>query len=247
MVRGTNDIISWFEGTKMPYWRIYPYKNISGGNIVLQSEQEEGQTPGDALSELRYKLRVLHRDHYTIAAFAEPNKLPTKGYHWVHFEIPTTEPQQAAISGPQGLSEVDVERRITSALTAYKQEVELAELKKKNADLEKENKELKATADAPLNKVIGALAPYAPQIMGHYFPQQAAVAGFPQPDAGPVDNHIQEAEVITELTPEQSAVISDFMTVLSEADPDYLNTIRGMTKKIKKDPGIISMVKTFLT
>lgn len=242
MVRGISDIISWFDGTKMSYWRIYPYKSIASGNIVLQSNQEvEGISPGDALEELRYKLRVLSHGHYTIAAFSEPNKLPTKGYHWVHFEIPLSEPQQAAINGPVGISPDDVQRQITAALTAYKAEVELDQLRKKVTELEKENKELKTSVDAPLTKVIGALAPYAPQIMGNLFPQ-AAVAGFPPPDAGPVDNHIQEAE----LTPEQSEVISDFMTALSQADPDYLNTLRRLTKAIVEKPSMIAMVKNFI-
>jgi hypothetical protein len=245
MVRGASDLIQWFEGTKMPYWRIYPYKNIAGGNITLQSTQEEGQTPGDALEELKVKIRVLHRDHYTIAAFAEPNKLPTKGYHWVHFEIYQSEPGAAVIAGPTGITPDEVQKQITAALNGYKQEVELEQLRKKVTDLEKENKELKSSVDAPLNKVIGALAPYTPQIMGHYFPLQPAVAGLPQPDAGPVDNHI--ADTVTELTPEQSEVISEFVSAISEVDTDYLNTLRGMTRKIKKDPGIISMVKTFLT
>ncbi len=248
MVRGTRDIITWFENTKMPYWRIYPYKNIGGGNICLQSEQEEGQSPGDALEKLRQDIRVLCRDHYTIAAFPEPNKLPTKGYHWVHFEIVEKEGQQAQISGPVGISQDDVQRQISQALTAYKAEVELDQLRTKVKELEKDNKELKSSADSPINKVLGALAPHAPQIFGNMFGGQPGVAGFPPPDAGPVDNHITEAEVVegTDLTPEQSAIISEFINELSTADADWLKTLERLTKAIKEKPSLIAMVKTFI-
>jgi hypothetical protein len=246
MVRGTSDIVTWFQNTNMPYWRIYPQKNIAGGNIVMQSRQEDGQSAGDALEDLKQKLRSINRGSFTMAAFPEPNKLPTKGYHYTDIEIPANEAQQAIIAGPVGLTQEDVNRQITAALTAHTEKLEKQQLEKKLAELEKENKELKKSVDEPWNKVIGALAPHAEKLIPGYFHHQA-VAGLPAPDKQPVDNKIEEKpEETVNLNEEQQEAVSDFLAVLMESDPEWLDTLRRLAKKIKENPSMISMVKNFI-
>ena len=255
MVRGTQDILEWFSNTNMPYWRLYPHKGIQSGNLVMQSEQEIGQSHGDALNELRTKLRVLNRGTYTLAAFPEPNRLPTKGYQFIDIEITQGDASTAtvaAISGP-AFSEPDIQKRIDdavgNALNKYRVEQELADLKKKNAELEKEKKELEKSVNEPWNKVISGLAPYSEKIIAGIFPQ-AAVAGIPTPDAGPEENDLQDAEVIeteaTELTMEQQEVLSDFVTTLAANDQDWENTLKRLTKAITEKPSIIAVVKNFI-
>lgn len=246
MVRGYTDIYMWFQNTAMPYWRVYAHKNIQSGNVIMQSRQEEGRSHGDGLEELQHKLKVLNRGTFTLVAYPTPERLPTKGYHFTDIEITnekTAEPMQ--ISGPVGLSESEVTRRIDEALTAYKTKEELADLKKKVTELERENKELKGSVDAPMNKFLGAIAPYSDRIVGHFFPQQANVAGFPQPSAGPEDSNIIDAEVIDNLSPEELAV-QKFVDVLSANDPGWVQTLQQLTTAIQGNPSLIGMVKKFI-
>lgn len=246
MVRGSSDIIAWFENTGMPYWRIYPPKGIGSGNIIMQSRQEEGQSKGDALEDLKFKLRSINRGHFTMVAFQEPNKLPTKGYHLTDIEIPQQEAQQPQIAGTAGISLDEVENRIKAGISAYKAEVELSDMKKKVVDLEKENKSLKASTDAPLNKIIGAFAPYAGQIAGHIFPQATQVTGWPTPDPTLLDNNSPESEAAQELTTDQNEAVSKFLEVLVANDPDWVNTLNRLSAAIEKNPAMITMVKNFI-
>jgi DNA repair exonuclease SbcCD ATPase subunit len=254
MVRGTQDILEWFSNSNMPYWRIYSHKGIVSGNVIMQSAQLENQSHGDALSDLRAKLKVLNRGTFTAVAFPEPNRLPTKGY-W-HTDIEITQGDAlapAAINGPALFPETDIQKRIDDAvgiaLNRYRTEQELTELKKKNAELEKEKKELEKSVNEPWNKVISGLAPYSEKIIAGIFPQ-AAVAGIPTPDAGPEENDLQDAEVIeteaTELTMEQQEVLSDFVTALAANDQDWVNTLKRLTKAITEKPTMIGMVKNFI-
>lgn len=253
MVRGSADILQWFDNSNMPYWRIYSHKGIVSGNVIMQSDQKEGQSHGDAATDLRNKIKVLNRGTFTIAAFPEPNRLPTKGYWYTDIEItqgdalaPAT---VAAIGGPPQLSEVDIQKRIDDALGKYKTEQELAELKKENAELKKEKKELEKSVNEPWNKVLGALAPHSDKIIAGIFPQ-AQVAGFPKPDAGPEDNDLQDAEVIesetTALTAAQQEVLSEFVSTLAANDPEWETTLKRLTKAISEKPSMISMVKNFI-
>jgi hypothetical protein len=255
MVRGITDIITWFENTGMPYWRIYPHKNIQSGNFIMKSNQDEGRSHGDARQELSHKLKVLNRGTFTIAAYDQPDRLPTKGYQYTDCEITQADAQvqPAAVSGPPALAEADIQKRIDdavdNAIGKYKTEQELADLKKKNAELEKQVKELEKSTSEPWNKVIGAIAPYSDKIIAGIFPA-AQVAGFPPPDPGPEDNDVQDAEVIesetTQLTPAQQDILSDFVTTLAANDTDWENTLKRLTKKINETPSMITMVKNFI-
>jgi hypothetical protein len=254
MVRGSQDILSWFESSNMPYWRIYAHKGIVSGNVIMQSDNKEGQSHGDALADLRQKLRVLNRGTFTLAAFPNPDRLPTKGYWFTDIEITQGDAQPAAVVGigvPAGMSETDVQKRIDDALTKYKTEQELADLKKKTVELEKAKKELEKSVNEPWNKVIGALAPHADKIIAGIFPQTAQVAGMPAPDPEPDDNiELTEVEVIepeeTALTVDQQSVLSDFVTTLAANDADWIDTLKRLTKAINDKPSMISMVKNFI-
>lgn len=247
MVRGNQDILTWFDNSGNAYWRIYAHKNIQSGNIVMQSRQEEGQSHGDALQDLQHKIKVLNRGTYTLVSFPEPNKLPTKGYWFTDIEIAQSEPISAHVSGPPAISEIDITTRINEALDKYKREQELSDLKKENAELKKEKRQLESSINDPWNKVMGALAPHSEQIIGSIFPAPTALAGIPV-DPGPEDNNIVEEEVLesTDITPEQLQVVNDFVNALAASDPDWITLLKRLTKAIVDKPSMIAMVKNFI-
>lgn len=254
MVRGKDDILRWFENSGMPYWRIYPHKGVQSGNMTMQSNQDEGRSAGDALEELKFKIRTLDRGTFTLVAFPTADRLPSKGYF--HTEIEITADQKHSVNGVSSISEADISRRIaegiTSALNAYKAEQELVELKKKVIELEKEKKQFEKSQADPWNKVIAAIAPYSEHIVGSLFPQAKAVAGLPAPDAGPQENNIQETSMentideTMELSSEQMEVINSFLNSLTAADPEWLITLQRLTKAIEEKPSMIAMVKNFI-
>lgn len=243
MVRGKTDICTWFQNTGCPYWRIYPKGNIQSGNVIMQSKQDENQSAGDALEELKFKLRVINRGTYTLTAFHTPERLPNKGYNLTDIEIPAEEgsASSAAMQTPQvsGLTPDDVKKQVEAALNAYKTEQELAQLRKDKEVLMKEKADLEKQVNDPWNKVIGAIAPYAGNIVSGAFGQQAQVAGLPKTQE-PEDNNINE------ITDEQQETVENFITVLCGVDPDWCNTLKRLTAKIQKEPGVIGTVKMFI-
>lgn len=253
MVRGTTDIINWFENSGMNYWAIYSHKGIGSGNRVIQSKQEEGRSAGDALEDLKAKIKVLSRGTFTMVAYNTAERLPTKGYQFTDIEISqeANTPALQSIAGAPALGEADIQSRIDasvkSALEGYKREQEVVELRSKLAASEKERKELEKSVNDPWNKIIGAIAPHSEKIIAGIFPGSPAaqVAGFPSADPMPEDNAIAEPET-SELTTEQQDAVSNFLTTLVEHDTDWLNTIRRLTTAIQKNPGMIGMVKNFI-
>lgn len=253
MVRGIPDILQWFSNSGKPYWRIYAHKGITSGNFVLQSPQHEGQSHGDAYQDLQSKIRVMTRGCFTMVAYETPDRLPAKGYQFTDIEITQGDANTgavAAINGPTAITEVEITSRIDSAvksaLAAYKTEQELADLKKKVGELEKENKNLEKSVNEPWNKVVNALAPHSDKIIAGIFPNTPAaqVAGLPAPDPGPEENTVVEGT--TALTADQQEVLSEFVSTMAANDPDWENTLRRLTKAIQDKPSMIAMVKNFI-
>lgn len=253
MVRGIPDILNWFSNTQKSFWRIYALRGQGTGNYVMQSPQNEGQSHGDAYQDLQTKIRVLNRGCFTMVAYDAPDRLPSKGYQFTDIEITSDNNLQvaAAVNGPAPITEADITSRVDSAvkaaLTAYKTEQELTDLKKKLTELEKEKRELEKSVNDPWNKMIGALAPYSDKIVSGIFPQAPAaqVAGLPAADPGPEEN-TTVAEETTALTPEQQEVLSNFVTALAANDADWVNTLQRLTKAIFEKPTMITMVKNFI-
>ena len=240
MLRGNDNVIAWFESTKMPYWWIFQKNQDDKGVYIFRSDESEEATAGDALNELKRKLPMLSRGSFSIVASPKSKREPRGGAK-VDFEIDfnsnTSQVQQPAINGP---TDIDIEQRINDALNKYKTEEKLKALEKENAELKKENRELERSTNEPWNKIAGVLSPHLPQILGIKdvaAPQVAGVHGAAE---------TVEENATVELTEKQQEIVSSFLSALAAHDTDWENTLVRITNKISTTPSVVTMIKTFI-
>lgn len=251
MIRGSENIFGWFESSQMPYWRIYPNKGVQSGNVIMQSAMLEGQSAGDALNDLKAKIKVLNRGSFTLVAFPEPNKLPTKGYWYTDIEIsnePATTSFQTQVSG---ITEEQVTERIKSALDAYKREDEVKKMKEELTELKKQNKELEKATNDPINRIIAAISPHSDKIVAGIFPggQPSIAAAGTANVAGHPDQVLDEntdTMEMQELTEEQQEVVSNFISEIAKHDANWPETLKLLTEAVQRKPALLSMVKNFI-
>jgi hypothetical protein len=245
MITGKQNIQQWFEATDCSYWALFNHKGTDSGNWVTRSSQEDGSTPQTALRDLAKALSLISYGKYTLAAIQKAGTLPSKGKFVTDVEISYTDtnaPQQQtqAIAGP---SAINVEEAIQKALQDYKLNEEVKQLKAKNAELEKENKELQR--EDPIGKLVSICGPYIPKILGL---EAAQVAGIHPGTMQAAPNTIQHNEVEDEysLTEQENQRLATVVETFMQADVNWLETLEKMAAKVKADPGILKTLKMFL-
>lgn len=254
MIEGRKNVSAWFEQTGKPYWIIYHKGKVESGNPSYRSDEREGVTNTDALGELKKILQIIGRGAYTIIA-SDKAQITAKGTYREDFEISVTESQDsAAVSGvasgaavTTGFTMEDVKKAAQEAsreaVESYKRERELEDLRKENAELKKDVKELEKAKNDPWNKVMTAIAPHAePIISGFMGRPTAQVAGLPANDKLEDNNALEE----TDLTPEQVEQLSYVCSVFAKHDPDWLNTLNKMADKLEENPQLLNMIKSFI-
>src|SRR5687767_10990731 len=99
MIEGRKNIAAWFEQTGKPYWIIYQKGKVESGNPSFRSDEREGVTNSDAITELKRVLQIISRGQYTIIA-SDKAQITAKGTFREEFEISISESQEsAALSG----------------------------------------------------------------------------------------------------------------------------------------------------
>lgn len=252
MIRGNQNIIQWFTGTGLRYWLVYHKAGgVESGQYAARSSDADDVTNNTALDDLKRWMGIIRdNSEYLLVASATP-KLTPKGYSKEFIEILRDAPNLPGTNGAvtpavSGLTEEDVNKRIKSALADYKNELKVAETEKELAELKKKYKVLEQGSNDPLNRIIAAVAPYSEQIVAGLFGSRAQVAGLPKPTTVPDINSDENEETMETLTPQQEEAVQNFIDVLSQTDKDWVETIKRMTAKIKKDPGVVKMIKNFM-
>lgn len=242
MIEGRQKILSWFEGTGMPYFTICHLNGTASGNWCYKSTQGEGVTNAQALADLKKWLDITSSGKYTIVAADTNDRIPAKGAWREDISLNSFDTQPAAAvasigSIPDGyVKQETVTEQINNALEKYKRDQELEAIRKENAELKRENKEL--NANDPWTKIAGIFTELAP----HFMPGiKAQIAGVPAAD--PVNTSTDE---IVELTDEENDRLGIALATFREVDPDWIGTLEKMAAKAKTNPGIINTLKAFL-
>lgn len=151
----------------------------------------------------------------------------------------------AAIAGPQFTPEdinAQVEQKVNAILEKREKEKELAELKAKLTELEKQNKELDKAANDPWNKVISGIEPYVPDILKDMGIIKHKVAGIPQSDVMPV-----QSETVTEQDEQiQQRSEKALGKIIAARPADWLELLERIGNALEKDHTLADKVKMFI-
>lgn len=247
MIDGKQNILAWFENTGMPYWAIYPGKNVEGGNYCAKmTEPAEGETPtlSEAYNDLARKLALISSGQYTIVANVS-GKITAKGTCREEFRVSlsdniTAPPTIAPVIGINGPPEIDIEARINSAVKAALMERDFELLKKENQELKSQVEEL--DEKNPMNRIGSVIADILPVIL----PSLIAGNSNQQPTAKvaglTAQNPIEmQNETFTENDQEK---LEKVIEIFSEIDPKgWLDKLLNLAEKVKAKPFYLDMIE----
>lgn len=248
MIVGKQNIISWFESLKVPYWDLF-VKGQTGGSPICRSSKDADLTITDSLDSLKRALDIQNRGQFTLFA-QDTQKITAKGGFKADFEIPASEASAApaaqampVMSGmPQTLDDLDrvTESRAGRMVEKVRLEMKLEKLQDKIADLEKEKKDLEKIADKGSNRFWEAINGIGVDniLKAFLVPKQPA----PQPQVSGIADVAEPPETDTDY----SARLGRVIQIFQENDDDWLGTLEKMANKIQSDPSVIKMFKKFL-
>lgn len=234
MIIGKSKVIDWIRYNKTPYWRIK--RSESEQHMVVSSGNEENIPIEESVSRLNQAFGVLSPGNYFIEAWEKQGQ--TKQWNRDHFQIlPENQDYVGSAQLQQMMQQqtpvVDVAAEVEKALSKYKAEVELQELRRKCSELEKENKELQSSIESSIGRIWTRVEPYVGAILANQPGANVASIG----STGTQKTSPDEAQTRLEKAFEK----------WQETEPDPVTMIEKIAILSKTDPATYKMAKSFLT
>lgn len=247
MIRGKENILSWFKSTNCNYWTIYRYGSTDGTKTVIESNRDESATADRAFAELNNALDLMD-GKYSMACTAMNKRTTRQDFHE---DIEVSKMAMAGISGPpvmQGLSKEEAFAMVQEGIKKFQTEERLKALEKENAELKKDLKAIEKEAGNPLNRIISIAGPYIEKMM---LGTQQKIAGIPAPGHGqPNNDHFTNTPVEEQgytLTDEENERLAQCIGIFHEYAPgEWLPLLEKLAAKIQENPAILNMLKSFL-
>ena len=256
MITGRQNVIQYAQslpdkdGQNYAYWKIYQLGRSGGGNPSYMAPQHEGLTKMESIQSLQNVLSIIGWGKYSISFSTDSGKTP-KGSFTEEFEIPVAEPMnmQPGIYGPpqpavQGMSKDEAKEMATDMFNQLMLKQKADDLDKKVKELEKENKELQASVDGPLNQFMGYLAPHIGSILK---PQQAAAA--PMASIGTLDVAHEPVPAATQDEMEEqlgARIVAVLDRVKEHFETDPVEFLEKLVAKLEENPSMVGLVKGFI-
>lgn len=228
MIIGKTKVVDWIRYNKTPYWRIK--RSESEQHNVVNSGDEENIALEESITRLNQAFGIMSPGNYFIEAWG--TKGQTKSWNRDHFQIlPGNEDYVGSAQLQQAFQQqqpsVNVQEEIQKALTNYKTEIELQDLRRKVSELEKENKELQSGIESSVSRIWNKVEPYVGAMMNNN-PANVAAIGAVSSDQD--QKRLEKA-----------------FEIWQETEPDPVTMIERIADLSKKDPGTYAMAKNFLT
>ncbi len=227
MIRGKENIIKWVSSApKVSQVQV----RVSPGTDAFLFQTEEGENPKAIVSRLRDTLEIIEPGKYYIEMSDGNAK---RNWYRDYIVIEGDTETAPVVGGFSGLSPDEVDRRIQDALARQQQEFELAELRAKVKEYEKELEE-----PGPIETAIGAVAPYIPALMEKIFGRgtQVGIAGIEQSTADPMP---------VRGDGEDSARLMAIGERLASIEPEYLSLLEKLCDKLENNPSLLNVIKSF--
>lgn len=213
---------------------------IKSGGAHLYSYTQWNANKDDAWNEMDRALGMLCRGRYSIEAGnvyfynkdGTANKGSANGRLNIDFDYTDGGGMGSTQPGNQLIPPVNVAAEIEKALSAYKTEVELKQLREENSKLKKENEELKRSD--PWTRIAGRLEPILVPAIAAKFGNGA---GAEMPKLGKIseddfDGRLEKAFVDWDEPDQESKLyLIEKIAALSKTNKDLYHTARGILLK----------------
>lgn len=228
MIIGIDNILSWIETNKTPYWYV---KDIGGTKLIFDSQTHEEQLSlEDSKQKLRECLKTLANGNYSIEAWQSEGQKKSRVY--VKFQITSSDNQPSNVgigslpSQNNYLPQKSVSELIEEALIREREKNRIerleTDLKQKDARI----KELEAEIDS-LGTRIGKR--------------------FDQVFGGLLDMNEKAGEgASVGSLDEDSEKVAALMERWSNADPQFISALEGLVKLAESDPNKYAMGKKLI-
>jgi hypothetical protein len=228
MIIGKNKVTEWVRYNKTPYWRIK--RSESEQHMVVNSGDEENIPLEESISRLSQAFGIMSPGNYFIEAWT--TKGQTKNWNRDHFQILPDSNDYLGSAQLQQIAQqtqpsVDIATEVQKGIDKYKTEIELQDLRRKVADLERENKELTSGIESTLSRVYNKVEPYLGMILNVKEPAGVAVGSVQADDA---QRRLEKA-----------------FEIWQENEPDVLVMVEKIANMSKTDKGTYTMARNFLT
>lgn len=228
MIIGKSKVIDWIRYNKTPYWKIK--RTESEPHMLTYSGDEENIPLEESVVRLNNAFNFMAPGNYFIESWE--TKGQTKNWKRDHFQIlPENQDYVGNASLQQMIAQqqpaVNVQEEIDKALAKYRTDVELQDLRRKCAELERENKELQSGIENSMTKIYNRVEPYLGMLLNIKDPAAVAVGSV---TAGEAQARLEKAFDLWQQT---------------ESDP--VTMIEKIAHLSKTDPATYSMAKNFLT
>lgn len=248
-MNGIEEAIRWIELNDIQHWKVS--KSRGDKNDKAFETKEEDQLSARIL-QFRETMKLYPGNYFYITG--KKNKTQTTGLYEYEFLNGNAVSGSGIGSTPQqpqvmGISDSDVQKRIDEAL-------EKAETKRRLAELEKENKELKAENQTAATSIGKALTDYLPVIMGiisgKKVPQTVSLGTVQQqqPQTQAVEFEPVENEPDQEIDTELTNRVQNAIVMWAGADPDFITTLEFIADFAANDGEVMGMkyaaIKNFL-
>jgi hypothetical protein len=259
MIKGKQAVTEYFEqinagGKGNIYFSIYKNGKESTGTPCIKTPDTEGWNYDQAFQFLQRWLGFQQYGDFTLYCNDKPRTLD-KGSFRQDFSLSMQDSAQPQVSGP-AMSQAEINDQITARvgeiLDKKEKEKELADLKVKVVELEKENKVLTKRAEDPWTSFIAEIKPYIPAILQDQGIIKTQVAG-PNTAARQVSDDTPATDIVKEFNDqndENAALQKRFEIVVGKfvkARPDdYMEVMEYFAKKVEGNPGLVEMAKKFL-
>jgi len=246
-MNGIDEAIRWIEINGIQHWKVSKSRGDKNDKAFETSDEDQLSA---RILQFRETMKLYPGNYFYITG--KKNKTQTTGLY--EYEFINGNSTGAAMGSttqqPQvmGISDADVQKRIDEAL-------EKAEVKRKIAELEKENKELRSENQTAATSLGKAITDYAPMIMGiisgKKIPQTVSLGTIQQqPQMQAVEFETIVENESQEVDEELTARVQNAIIIWSGADPEFIDTLEFIADFAANDGEVMGMkyagIKNFL-
>lgn len=239
MITNVDKVVEFLQRNNLDYWKVR-VKDADNYNVFESDDEKPFEIN---VKRFRDVMELSTGSRYFL--YASPKKGSARGNFYEEFQ--NLQNNQTASSVPQmqpatisGITEDEVQRRINTAISGFKTEMEIERLKNENQELKQE---LNAT-NTTQNRILAKIEPYIGTIISTLIPKllgtkEIAIAGIEQESPKYTNNEIQEN------MNEQERLVAALQK-WQDADMDYIRIIEVCAQMAVDNDPMYGMAKKML-
>lgn len=255
-ILGIENLENWFFQRKNKFWKLFTEESTKSRQAIADnwSDVDNDYSIEDSWRSLRATIAQYGDSGIGAYLWVKDDIKSTNGGYYTLFKIPSYNSQIASsvssignpsTGAPVGyIKEDELEKRLQDQMEKFHNKIKMEQLEKELEELKKQNKEL-TQEETAIDRAIGYLEPYFPDILGKIFPGTQAVSGTPKQ---PQNKEFPNETVIEkqEMTEDESAKVVQSLQTLETVIPNLPEVLEKLATMSKENPSKLQMALKFL-